>query len=62
MPPGDVPAAIDAIRRLHDTPDDMLLAMGRRARAHYELNFAPDVGVDRLESLLERATATRRNC
>jgi len=62
VPPGDVPAAIDAIRRLHDTPDDMLLAMGRRARAHYELNFAPDVGVDRLESLLERATATRRNC
>lgn len=50
--PGDVAAAVEAIRRLSDMPSDRLLEMGRRGRAHYEVNFAPNVGLDRLESWL----------
>jgi len=50
--PGDTNAAIDAIRRLRDAPNDTLLEMGRRARTHYETNFTTGVGLDRLESWL----------
>lgn len=50
--PGDVTATVEAIRRLNAAPPDKLLGMGRRGRAHYEDNFAPDVGLDRLESWL----------
>jgi glycosyltransferase involved in cell wall biosynthesis len=50
--PGDVPAAVAAIRRLGAAPTDTLLEMGRRGRAHYQINFAPDVGLDRIESWL----------
>ncbi|HEY5178845.1 MAG TPA: glycosyltransferase family 4 protein [Dermatophilaceae bacterium] len=50
--PGDVTAAVEAIRCLSEMPPDKLLEMGRRARVHYEMNFAPNVGLDRLESWL----------
>jgi len=50
--PGDVSGAVDAIRCLSNTPTYKLLEMGRRARVHYEMNFAPNVGLDRLESWL----------
>lgn len=50
--PGDVSAAVKAIRHLSDMPTDKLLEMGRLGRVHYELNFAPNVGLDRLESWL----------
>lgn len=50
--PGNVTAAIEAIRRLSDMSGDQLIEMGRRARVHYESHFAPEVGLDRLESWL----------
>ena len=50
--PGDVTAAVEAIRHLSHTPTDKLIEMGRRARVHYEMNSAPNVGLDRLESWL----------
>lgn len=50
--PGDVTAAVKAIQHLSQMPTDKLLEMGRRGRAHYEVNFAPNVGLDRLESWL----------
>lgn len=72
--PGNVAAAIEAIRRFSEMSADELLEMGRRARVHYETNFAPNVGLDRLESWLSgkdpvkphrdtigRAAATRRH-
>jgi glycosyltransferase involved in cell wall biosynthesis len=71
--PGNVAEAVEAIRRFSKMSGDELLEMGRRARVHYEANFAPDVGLDRLESWLSGkdpvkphrdttgpATATRR--
>jgi glycosyltransferase involved in cell wall biosynthesis len=51
--PGDVKAAVEAIRCLSTAPTDQLVEMGRRGRAHYELNFTPEVGLDRLESWLK---------
>ena len=50
--PGDVTAAVEAIRCLSSMPTEKLLEMGQRGRSHYEMNFAPDVGLDRLESWL----------
>jgi glycosyltransferase involved in cell wall biosynthesis len=55
--PGDVTATIEAIQRLGITPNDTLLEMGRRARVHYEMNFSPSVGLDRLESWLTGESA-----
>jgi glycosyltransferase involved in cell wall biosynthesis len=55
--PGDVPAAVEAIRRLNAMPAEELIEMGRRGRVHYEMNFAPDVGLDRLESWLMDSNA-----
>lgn len=61
VPPGNVPAAIDAIRRLNDAPAETLLEMGRRGRVYYEANLSPEVGLVRLESLLDRTLTTRRH-
>jgi colanic acid biosynthesis glycosyl transferase WcaI len=72
--PGNMAEAVEAIRRFSEMSTDELLEMGRRARVHYETNFAPNVGLDRLESWLSgkdpvkphrdtisRAAATRRH-
>ena len=72
--PGNIATAIEAIRRFSEMSADELLEMGRRARIHYETNFAPNVGLDRLESWLSgkepmkpqrdtigRGAATRRH-
>jgi colanic acid biosynthesis glycosyl transferase WcaI len=58
--PGDVPAAVEAIRRLNAMPAEELIEMGRRGRVHYEMNFAPNVGLDRLESWLMNSNANEQ--
>lgn len=50
--PGNMAAAIEAILHLGAAPDSELIEMGQHARVHYEANFAPVVGLDRLESWL----------
>ena len=52
VPPGDVAALADAVRSMSALPRHELLAMGRRARACFERDFAKDPGLDRLERLL----------
>lgn len=51
-PPGDVDAAVRAIRVLDRLPAESLRAMGRRARSRYEQSYSPEAGLDRLEALL----------
>ena len=51
-PPTDPEATVDAIRRFVAMAPAELADMGRRARAHYELAFSPDAGVDRLLAML----------
>ena len=50
--PGNMAAAIEAILHLGEAPEGKLVEMGQHARVHYETNFAPNVGLDRLESWL----------
>jgi colanic acid biosynthesis glycosyl transferase WcaI len=50
--PGNMAAAIEAIRCLDEAPNGELVEMGQHARVDYETNFAPNVGLDRLESWL----------
>jgi colanic acid biosynthesis glycosyl transferase WcaI len=50
--PGDLSGTVTAIRSLDGMRDAALLEMGRRARLHYEAHFAPEAGLDRLESWL----------
>ncbi len=59
--PGDVAAAADTIRALSGVTSDRLLAMGHSARVHYEQNFSPAAGLDRMEAMLATGIYTRRN-
>ncbi len=57
VPPGDVAAAAEAIRRLCADPA-ATGEMGRRARACYEARFGRDRSVARMARLIEGATVT----
>lgn len=53
-PPGDVSAAVVAIRKLSRSGQHGLGEMGRAARAYYEAHFSADAGLDRLEAMIVR--------
>lgn len=53
--PGDTTETIMAIRQLASTPQEGLAAMGSAARTTYESLFSPDIGVSRIETLLNEA-------
>jgi len=59
--PRDPATIAAAIRSACDLGRDGLHDMGARARQYYESTFSVDRGVTSIESLLERAAATRRN-
>lgn len=59
--PGDVAAAARTIRALGSLTSDRLLAMGHSARVHYDQNFSPAAGLDRMEAMLATGRYTRRN-
>jgi len=59
--PRDPATIAAAIRSACDLGRDGLHDMGARARQYYESTFSVDRGVSSIESLLERAAATRRN-
>lgn len=54
VPPGDARAVADGILRLRSTPQEDLRAMGRRARAFVQREFARDAISDRYLEVLER--------
>lgn len=51
-PPQNAMGAARAIHAMTHLPAQTLVEMGRRARSHYEANFSPLVGVERLETML----------
>jgi len=59
--PRDPATIAAAIRSACDLGRDGLHAMGARARQYYESTFSVDRGVTSIESLLEKAAATRRS-
>lgn len=56
----DAQALADAVLRLAAMPQAGLEAMGRRGRAYYDSNFAPDRLAGRLLEILGQAAADRR--